>query len=367
MAKILNVISATTLAGGTLNKLKILCHYSQHEYTIYFALSTKSCKYEETKKVFSDLGIPVFEGYYGKNYFKHLISISKIIRNRQIDVVHFYFNFETLLAPFIKILYPKIIQIRSFVGLQKQFSLLEKFILNTSYRSISNYIYISKYIKKQTEKTYPILKNKNSYIIYNCAVNYSANTCHKNREHLISVGGLNKSKNYPVIIQAMDIIIHTYKRNCKLYIVGEKGKGTLEYELRELIEQLSLEHYVILTGPTQNVIQYLETCKIYLHPADIEGFGIAVTEAMMMKCPCIVSNAGALPELIEDNQSGYVVDPYNPQIWAKKIIELLDNKLKREAMGEAAYLRANSLFPLLKFINKHDELYCNLTHKHSLL
>ena len=114
---------------------------------------------------------------------------------------------------------------------------------------------------------------------------------------------------------------------------------------------------VILVGYTNKVSEYLNDCAVYVHPATTEGFGIAVTEAMQMHCPCVVANKGALPELISNGECGFVIDAFNPKEWAEKIMFLFDNIKERILMGENAYLRAKRQFSLDTFIKKHEELY----------
>ena len=126
------------------------------------------------------------------------------------------------------------------------------------------------------------------------------------------------------------------------------------------IKEWGIESNVILVGYTKRVSQYLNDCAIYVHPATTEGFGIAVVEAMQMHCPCIVADKGALPELVIDEESGYVIDAYDAKQWAEKIIYLFNHVNERKRMGENAYKRANDKFALDAFVKSHDILYDSL-------
>lgn len=81
------------------------------------------------------------------------------------------------------------------------------------------------------------------------------------------------------------------------------------------------------------------SASIFVMPSLYEPFGIVFAEAMAHKLPCIGTNICAMPEIIDDRITGYVVPPNNSQVLAKRMIELLkDHKLCRE-MGEKGYLK----------------------------
>ena len=148
-----------------------------------------------------------------------------------------------------------------------------------------------------------------------------------------------------------------YLSNFILYIIGDgpdRAKTEAKLKLYNIVDN------VILVGYTDKVPDYLDDCAVYVHPAITEGFGIAVTEAMQMHCPCIVADKGALPELIADGECGFVIDAFAPEEWANKILYLFDNVEERVRMGENAYLHAKEHFSLEAFVQHHDELYKSL-------
>ena len=73
-----------------------------------------------------------------------------------------------------------------------------------------------------------------------------------------------------------------------------------------------------------------------LVPPKVEGFGFAVLEALSFGIPTIVSNVCALPELVSDGKTGYVVRAGNVDELTKKLEILISNKNLRQKMGEAA-------------------------------
>jgi glycosyltransferase involved in cell wall biosynthesis len=81
-----------------------------------------------------------------------------------------------------------------------------------------------------------------------------------------------------------------------------------------------------------------EGARLLVLPSFHEGFGIPVLEAMSLGVPAIVSNRGALPELVED--AALVVDPGNPEELAGAIARLLDDEAFAAAASGKGRLRA---------------------------
>ncbi|RZN83103.1 MAG: glycosyltransferase [Winogradskyella sp.] len=103
------------------------------------------------------------------------------------------------------------------------------------------------------------------------------------------------------------------------------GEGS-EYEpLRFAVHELGLEGSVNFRGKLshQETLKRLENSDIYIQYSQSEGFCNAVLEAQTMNCLCIVSDGGALPENILDNETGWVVPRRNPKMLAETISRVL--------------------------------------------
>jgi L-malate glycosyltransferase len=70
----------------------------------------------------------------------------------------------------------------------------------------------------------------------------------------------------------------------------------------------------------------LELIDIGVNRSSMEGLSNAIMEYMASGVPCIVSNAGGNPELIENGVNGYTFELDNTSELANHIINLLDNK-----------------------------------------
>lgn len=100
----------------------------------------------------------------------------------------------------------------------------------------------------------------------------------------------------------------------------------------------------------------LKESKVYLQLSEHEAFGVSVVEAMLHGCTPVVSNKGALPEIV--GSAGEVVEMEKPEIIADKIRELFNNNddYNREAVKRAREFspqrRNDKLIPLIRTLRK---------------
>lgn len=93
--------------------------------------------------------------------------------------------------------------------------------------------------------------------------------------------------------------------NLRWYIVGD---GIDYLNLQRLIKQENLEDRIILLGKRINPYPYLRLMDLFFLPSRWEGKPMAVTEALMLKLPAIVTNYASATEQITNHFNGLVVD-----------------------------------------------------------
>ena len=83
-------------------------------------------------------------------------------------------------------------------------------------------------------------------------------------------------------------------------------------------------------------------------------------EAMALEMPCIASNVGGVPELIENNVDGLIFEPKNPKKFADLIRLLLEDKNLQKKLGRNARKKMENKFNWNRIIKKFDSLYGRL-------
>jgi len=150
--------------------------------------------------------------------------------------------------------------------------------------------------------------------------------CHpplKGNPSLLYVGRLEHIKGVDILLKAIALV----SRNLPEVYLHIVGGGSKLKEIKELIYNLGIEWNVTLHG----VVEEEKKKKLYagadivVIPSRSEPFGIVALEAMAAGKPLIVSDRGALPELVKHNYNGLVVE-LTPQTFAKAILDLVKNK-----------------------------------------
>src|SRR5207247_853352 len=105
----------------------------------------------------------------------------------------------------------------------------------------------------------------------------------------------------------------------------------------------------------------------YAHPDRMEGFGIAVLEAMAMRKPVIATRTGGIPEIVQEGKTGILVSPGEPDKLAQAIVDLLQDSTRRVAMGRSARNRVETMFTVEAMMDKLTAAYGLLLGKETSL
>jgi glycosyltransferase involved in cell wall biosynthesis len=141
--------------------------------------------------------------------------------------------------------------------------------------------------------------------------------------------------------------------------LGIIGVGECEAALRERLQQVGAAHQVRFLGsrPSAEALGLLAQSRVMVLPSVSEGLPVAVIEAMQLGVPTVASNVGGLGELIDDGDTGFLVQPDDMALFADRLRCLLLNEPRRLRMGRAAQARARSTFSIERNVERHLGLY----------
>jgi L-malate glycosyltransferase len=177
-----------------------------------------------------------------------------------------------------------------------------------------------------------------------------------------TVKSLEKKYGVEYLIKAFKIL----KEKCsglslKLLIVG--GGSQMEH-LKNLTKELNLSADAVFTGHINysNIPRFQNVIDIYvsLSTEGSESFGVSILEACACEKPVVVSNVGGLPEIVEDNVTGFVVAKENPSEAAAAIEKLLLDKELRTVMGKRGRERVGKFYNLDNNASQMLEIYNGL-------
>lgn len=173
---------------------------------------------------------------------------------------------------------------------------------------------------------------------------------------IIAVGRLIAKKGFANLIRACSLLAERGK-SFRCEIIGD---GPLENELRAQIDELNLQNRVVLLGakPQREVRQHLAAASVFVLPSIVDPEGgmdnlpTVIMEAMATGLPVIATNIGGIPEMVIQNETGFLVQPGDPIELAKAIENVLDKRLLAQMLGQAGYQRAQELFSIEKNVRE---------------
>ena len=90
----------------------------------------------------------------------------------------------------------------------------------------------------------------------------------------------------------------------------------------QLVRELNLQDSVLFLGKQENVAELYSISDLKLLLSEKESFGLVLLEAMACGVPCIGTNTGGIPEVIEHEKTGYICEVGDVEEAASKAIQL---------------------------------------------
>lgn len=165
---------------------------------------------------------------------------------------------------------------------------------------------------------------------------------HSNRENIILfVGSLINRKGPTVLLEAFLSLLEQTP-SAKLYIIGE---GPLHNQLEGFVAKNNLTSNVHFLGslPQEQVGQWMRMAKVFVLPSLEEGLGVVLLEALASGTPCIGSEVGGIPDVI-NNDVGKLIPPNDPIALKNALSEILNDEDKWKSMSEKARQTAEDIF-----------------------
>ncbi len=238
-------------------------------------------------------------------------------------------------------------------------SIKNNFFNKQIYENSSYTIVLSRAIKNKLDK---ISKNINIQIIPSAYSKLtidqkeSINLKKRFKDKFIigNIGELdNTHKGQYYLIEAMKKLQINYP-NIHLILLG-KGKDELRY--KEQSNQLS---NITFEGFVDNVKDYIQIFDIFVFPSLNEGLGSILFDIMQAKVPIIASNVGGIPDIIQSNKNGILVESKDSDAIYYAIENLYLDQNLRLKISQEAYKDIEN-FSYIKMCDRYENIYNKIT------
>lgn len=156
------------------------------------------------------------------------------------------------------------------------------------------------------------------------------------------VGRLSIEKGVLNFVNAIPIVLR--KKDAPTFIIV--GNGKLDNVIEEFLNKRQLNNAVSLIGwaPHERLPAYLNELQLLVLPSFTEGLPNVILETMACGTPVLATPVGAIPNIIKDGQTGFLLESNDPEYIANRIIELLSKPGLLEKVGKNAseWIRENS-------------------------
>nr|WP_290907306.1 glycosyltransferase [Anoxybacillus sp.] len=302
-----------------------------------------------------------------KIFLKGLFTFLYKLLNKRPDIIHIHMSYKgsfyrkslfVLLAKILKV--PTIIHVHgsSFKDFYKSLSTIQrnyvKYILNKADKLIV--------LSKEWENYFSeIVKKEKIQILYN-GVKISGSSPSRMNDIPICLflGRLGKRKGTYDLIEAIRIIKDKGLK-AKFLLAGD---GEIE-NIQQCIKDYNLGDYVETLGwiSGEQKLSLLQKADLFVLPSYNEGLPMAILEAMDFGLPVISTPVGGIPEVIKNEENGFLVQPGDIKELASAIEKIIVDKNVRERIGMNNKQKIKEKFDLDVLLRDLEKLYNNLIKK----
>ena len=165
---------------------------------------------------------------------------------------------------------------------------------------------------------------------------------------IAAIGQISARKATDVFLATACQLVRRYP-DLHALVVGQRfsqkaQNAEIEVDLRQAISSEDLQRRIHLVGWRDDVPAILRDLDLLVHPARQEPLGRVILEASAMGVPCIATNVGGNPEIIDPGVTGWLAPPDNPDALAERVSLALDSPHERARAGLEARRKAERVF-----------------------
>jgi glycosyltransferase involved in cell wall biosynthesis len=173
-----------------------------------------------------------------------------------------------------------------------------------------------------------------------------------------TIGSLGIEKGHIYLLEAARQVLDVVK-DLKFLVIGD---GPLRKPLEEKSEELGIKKHVIFLGQRKDIPELLMAMDIFVLPSIKEGLPIALLEAMVAKRPVIATRVGAIPKVIENKDTGILVEPKDIKGLRDAIMNLINDPERMNLLAQEGFNKVCTDFSSDEMGKHYLKLYKEITN-----
>ena len=172
-----------------------------------------------------------------------------------------------------------------------------------------------------------------------------------------TVGRMQAVKDQTTLVRAfirMLEIAPQFRNSARLMMIGD---GPLRSAAIALLEDAGCSELTWLPGSRDDVATLMRQMDIFVLPSLAEGISNTILEAMATALPVIATKVGGNEELVDENGTGQLTPPADPEAIAKAMIRYLDHPRLIARHGSAARQKAEKYFSMEAMVSSYLQVY----------
>lgn len=275
-------------------------------------------------------------GYYFYNRFIHKRRLRMLIKHEHPDIIISWISNETTFLPHIAGTAKLVAECHFchyfFTEFQQQgwHRILNKYSFRLLLKELAHY---HRFIVL-TEKDRLAWHLQNAVVIPNARTyEPKCQTDYKNK-HVLAIGRLTAQKGFDMLIEIWEKVATRYPD----WILDIYGDGPDKAKLEKAINKYSLHEKVCIHAPTSNIQSAYISSSIFALPSRYEGFPMVMLEAQAYGLPIVAFDCPCGPsDILKDEENGYLIKTGEYNVYANRLMQLMDNYELRKTLGERAY------------------------------
>lgn len=176
---------------------------------------------------------------------------------------------------------------------------------------------------------------------------------------LLYVGRITEEKNISFLINAFQKITKK-RKDTYLLLVGD---GPLETKMQEKVKKLKIISRVLFLGrlPWEKVLKLYQTSRVFVFASLTDTQGLIIAEASYFGLPIVALKDDCYANILINNKNGLTVYPHRTDLFAEKVLTILDNPELAKKFSDDGRQNANNL-SAEKQAQKLIEIYQKILH-----